>query len=244
MVDFLSRAWHLTDDKTIAHFNSNFPQPKPWRLCLLCKPMNLSLILALSSKQCPMLLLLHTPPVRLHIGSSGVHSALLTTSTPFSKLSLTESPTCRSSLPDKEMVEFLPVADSLRLKQFLTPSFPLHRNSHGWGLRTPRKRHMMWLIIVFNLNCDNLKRTTLRPCFSSRSPSHWSFMLSSLSTGPIQHRNEKRWPIWCVLPFPFAFAPESILGQRQMIRPLLLTMSPCSSEWGAFITSIPPNLNC
>ena len=50
MTDLLYRAWHLTDDQIVAHFNSNFPQPKPWKLCLLRKPMNLSLILALSKK--------------------------------------------------------------------------------------------------------------------------------------------------------------------------------------------------
>ena len=50
VADFLSRAWHLTDVQIVAHFNSHFPKPVPWQICNLRKPINSSLILALSKK--------------------------------------------------------------------------------------------------------------------------------------------------------------------------------------------------
>ena len=50
MADFLSRAWNLADVQIVAHFNSHFPQPVPWKICHLRKPINSSLILALSKK--------------------------------------------------------------------------------------------------------------------------------------------------------------------------------------------------
>ena len=53
MADFLSRAWHPIEVQIVAHFNSHFPQPEPWKICHLRRPVNLSLILALSKKQCP-----------------------------------------------------------------------------------------------------------------------------------------------------------------------------------------------
>ena len=54
MAGFLSRVWHSTDVQIVTHFNSHFPQPEPWKICHLRKPMNSSLILGLSKKQCQM----------------------------------------------------------------------------------------------------------------------------------------------------------------------------------------------
>ena len=127
MADCLSRAWHLTVVQIVAHFNTHFPQPVPWQLCSLRKPMNSSLILALLKKQCAMQLLWTMPPERLPIGRSGVPFAKVTTSIPSSEISQIPSPTCKSLLPDTETVEFPQVANPSGLKQFLTPSFPWDR---------------------------------------------------------------------------------------------------------------------
>ena len=141
MPDFLSRAWHFTDVQIVAHSNSYFPQPVPWQICNRLKPMNLSLILALSKKQCgAMEVLLPTPPERLPIGRSGVTSVLVTKLTPSSKISQISSHTCKSLQPDTETVDISQVVDPSGLKQFLTPSFPSHRNSRRWGPTTPGKR--------------------------------------------------------------------------------------------------------
>ena len=123
MVDFLLRAWHLTEVQIVAHFNSHFLQPVPWQICNLCKQMNSSLILALSKKRCVMQSLLPTPPGRLPIELSGVPFAMVTTSIPSFGISKILSPTCKSLRPDTETVEFPQVVDPLGLKQFLTPSF-------------------------------------------------------------------------------------------------------------------------
>ena len=134
VADFLSQAWILTDGQIVSHFDSKFPHPKPWTLCSLCKPMNLSLILVLLKKRCAMPSLLHTRPPRILIGTSGVHSALLTTSMcSSSATSLTVFHTCKSLPFDMGTAKFLQAADSCRLQRFLMPFFMLHRNLRGWG---------------------------------------------------------------------------------------------------------------
>ena len=77
---------------------------------------------------------------RLPIGRSDVTSALVTTLTPSSEISQIPPHTYKSLRPDTETVDFLQVVDPSGLKQFLTPSFPLHRNSRGWGPTVPGKR--------------------------------------------------------------------------------------------------------
>ena len=128
VVLFLSRRGEAFLVQIVAHFNSPFPQPVPWQICNLRKPMNSSLILALSKKQCAMQLLLPTPHERLLIGRSGVTSALVTKLIPSSEISQIPFPTCKSLRPDTETVDFPQVVDPSGLKWFLTPFFLLHRN--------------------------------------------------------------------------------------------------------------------
>ena len=35
MADDCSRLWHLSDEELVRHFNVQYPQPRPWRLCHL-----------------------------------------------------------------------------------------------------------------------------------------------------------------------------------------------------------------
>ena len=141
MADFLLRAWHLTDVQIVAHFNSFFPQPVPWQICPLHKPMNSSLILALLKKRCATQLLLPTPQERLPMGQSSVISALVTKLTPSSEISPIPSHTCKSLQQDTETADFPQVVDPSGLKRCLMPSFLLHRNSHRWGPRTLGRQH-------------------------------------------------------------------------------------------------------
>ena len=85
-----------------------------------------------------MQLLLPTSPKRLPIGHSGVTSLLVTTLTPSSEISQIPCHTCKSLQPDTETADFPQVVDLSGLKQFLMPSFPLHRFTR-MGTKDPRK---------------------------------------------------------------------------------------------------------
>ena len=138
----------------------------------------------LSKKRCAMRLLEPTPPERLPIGRSGVLSALTTTSTLSSEISLIPSLTCKSLRRVTETEEYHQVENPSDLKGFLPPSFPCHRNPRGRGPRIPEKRRAERLIIVLNHSCGRLKRTTLHPSVPSPCRSPWLFRICSLPTEP------------------------------------------------------------
>ena len=71
---------------------------------------------------------LATPPERMPIGISGMDSAMLTASISSSATLLTASLIYKSLLNNTETDKLHPVVDVFGLKQFLTPSFPSHRN--------------------------------------------------------------------------------------------------------------------
>jgi hypothetical protein len=50
MSDDCSRSWNLSDSHMLHHFNSSFPQTRPWRLCPFSRRMHSALILALLMK--------------------------------------------------------------------------------------------------------------------------------------------------------------------------------------------------
>ena len=95
--------------------------------------MNLSLILALSRRQCAILSLFLTPPEIIPIEPSRMNFAMLPASIPSSKTPLVQSPTCKFLPKDTKIDRLPPVVNAFRLKRFLKPSFPSHRNVRGWG---------------------------------------------------------------------------------------------------------------
>ena len=80
MADFLSRRWGLTDAEILSHFNSNFPQKRPWRLCRVRTEIHSALTLALSRRWCEPELILHTPEKRISIETFGWNTAQLSKS--------------------------------------------------------------------------------------------------------------------------------------------------------------------
>jgi hypothetical protein len=72
MSDVCSRAWHHTDAQLLAHFNAQFPQPVPWKLCHLRQHMSSALTAALFKKRSDPALL---PAARPHLTDKfSVHS--------------------------------------------------------------------------------------------------------------------------------------------------------------------------
>jgi hypothetical protein len=82
MSDDCSRLWALTDNQLLDHFNSSFPQSRPWRLCQLRRQTRFSLISALlmtaSKPESP----LNEPKQWKTIGCDGMRSAWSLVSTP------------------------------------------------------------------------------------------------------------------------------------------------------------------
>ena len=54
MADDCSRLWNLSDDELLAHFNTVYPQKKPWRLCQLPAEMASAIEAALLCKRRPL----------------------------------------------------------------------------------------------------------------------------------------------------------------------------------------------
>ena len=122
LADLLSRAWTLTDTALVAHFNTSYPQDKPWRLCRLHTPMNFGLISALSKRRCDPASLMHTPKGRIPTGLTGMNSAYLSNLTPSSTTPLIRSPTsCRSLRLDTTMGDSPPAVNASDLTQYRTP---------------------------------------------------------------------------------------------------------------------------
>jgi len=133
MADLCSRAWHLSDQELLTHFDASFPQEKPWRLCHLRKSMNLALTSALFRKRSDPASLLNVPAPWITIGTDGMSSVCNTTSTHSSDNTLTQSPSCRSSGKDIAM-EGLPQRGSpFTLGRWRTPYRLLARSMPAWG---------------------------------------------------------------------------------------------------------------
>jgi len=137
MADDCSRLWHLSDSQLLAHFNSTYPQTKPWQICHLSPQLSSGLILALQRTPCDLRSIRITPSARMPIGSSGsnfVPSATWTRSWPIFRIL---SPTSKSSPSDIAMAQLPPAAKSSQLSTFVTSSARLVRRSPFWGPRTP-----------------------------------------------------------------------------------------------------------
>lgn len=133
MADTLSRCWDLTDSQMLAHFNSHFPQDKPWRVCHLSKRMLSQLISALSRQRCDYASHKDTLHGRIAIGKSGMTSACRTAWTHSCTESRTPCPSSKSSGSDTVMVDLPPAVNPWQLIQYRTPSVRSGRRLHGWG---------------------------------------------------------------------------------------------------------------
>jgi len=133
MADVCSRAWHLTDNQLLTHFNSSFPQTKPWRVCRLRRPMNFALIGALCRKRSDPASLLNAPTNLMHIGSSGMTSVCKGALTRSSVTSKTSYLSYKSSGNNTGTDGLHPAAGPWDLAQWRTPSEQWARSTPGWG---------------------------------------------------------------------------------------------------------------
>jgi hypothetical protein len=92
MDDDCSRLFNLTDCQLLSHFNSSFPQTRPWQMFPPREEMLSSLTSALSKKRHALGSLLNAPKQRMRIGCSGKSSLWKATSTLSCALAPTQSP--------------------------------------------------------------------------------------------------------------------------------------------------------
>ena len=136
MADICSRAWHLSNDQLLSHFDKKFPQNEPWQLCSLRDPMYSALTSALFKKRSDPALLKNTPTKKMPIGDCGILSVCKKTSIPSSKPLMILSQFSKSSASDIVTAGSLPAAGPSDLAQYLTPFVPSARCTPGWGPKT------------------------------------------------------------------------------------------------------------
>ena len=132
MADFLSRRWDLSDTAILSHFNSHFPQARPWVLCPLHPNMNSAVTSALSKQQSAPASLPAVPPWLTPTTAFGSPSVNNLSWTPTSPLHPIQSRGSRSSLAAFATVGFRPAVDLSDLAQWRTRSNLLRRRSPSW----------------------------------------------------------------------------------------------------------------
>ncbi len=136
MADDASRLWHLSDTDLLLHFNSVYPQPKPWRLLTLRPAMNSVLTTSLQCKRSEPELFLHAPdPVTLP-GFCGPVTVPTSPLTPCSPMWPIPSPSSKSLPPVTAMEPLHPVVKLSALVPWKQPSGRLARRWPAWGPRT------------------------------------------------------------------------------------------------------------
>jgi hypothetical protein len=133
MADDASRLWHLSDTALLTHFNSVYPQDKPWTLCHLTPEMHSALTMALLCKRSLPGLFLPDPNLVQPPGFYGPITVPPTTLTPSSPMWLTPFPSSKC-LPNVTALAPLPPIKVLSdLVPWKRPSAPLARRWPAWG---------------------------------------------------------------------------------------------------------------
>ena len=159
MADMCSRAWHLSDEQLLTHFNLSFPQNKPWRLCHLHNNMRYALTLALFRKRSEPALHLKEPQHTTIIGPAGSNSASNSTLIHTSATSATPSRCYKSSPNDAGMAASPPVKLPSNLEQLRTPYGRWARLSPFWG---PKTLARMPMVTSTSASPDNFELTRRR----------------------------------------------------------------------------------
>jgi hypothetical protein len=136
MADYCSRLFNLTTSQLLSHFNSSFPQTRPWQMFPPQEEMLSALTSALSKKRHALGSLLNAPKQWMRIGCSGKSSLWKATSTLSCALAPTQSPSSRYSPNVTVMAVSPPKAIPSDLEQWRTPSVWWARRSPTWGPRT------------------------------------------------------------------------------------------------------------
>jgi hypothetical protein len=127
-----------SDAQLLAHFEENYPQSQPWQLRTLRLPtMHSALISGLLRTHVAPQLVLNAPTPMITPASSNSPCAPAITSTPFWRLSQTQSHTYKSLHNDIAKKAALPkMVSPSDLDQWRTPFIPLARRWPAWGPKT------------------------------------------------------------------------------------------------------------
>ena len=134
MADDASRLWHLTESQLLTHFDSRFPQNKPWQMQTLAFATNTSLIGALSRKRANLASLLNDNPLPPLRGPSGRPSVQAWASAPTAPPpTLTLSLYCNSLPSATKQVASPPDASLFDLALWKRPYKQWVRRTPDWG---------------------------------------------------------------------------------------------------------------
>jgi hypothetical protein len=129
MADDASRRWDLDDSQFLAHFNTMYPQARPWKLCKLRPTMVLSTTSALSMQRCdPAFLMAEAsrPPPTGKNGKVFVNNLDWTPTLPKHPI---QSRGCKYSLLEYETAGFPPPVNPFELERWRRPSHSLRRRT-------------------------------------------------------------------------------------------------------------------
>lgn len=141
MADDASRLWNLTDSQLLAHFDSHYPQPVPWRLSPLRPAMTFAVTSALQKQRPPPESFLVGRPLPVPIGLSGLLSVPPLVNPRCSRESLTSPGSSKSSHTVSAPGSWPVAASQSALERWRTTSVPLARASPAWGPRTRVSNH-------------------------------------------------------------------------------------------------------
>jgi hypothetical protein len=133
MADDASRLQHLSNTEFLQHFDSHYPQQKPWRLWTPPREIVSSIIGGLLNEPLQKELWLRDPKPPISIGSSGPSSAEIWPSTPYSPKLKIPLRSFKSSSTDTESANWPPVVSASDLAQWKMPYGVLRKRSRVWG---------------------------------------------------------------------------------------------------------------
>ena len=132
MADDCLRRWDLSDDALLSHFNTHYPQERPWHLCHLRQDWLSSLICALQKQRPDPEQAKGTLPMPILPGVSGGNSAVCSTTIPTFRASLTPLSSSKSSLPGSGMAPS-PATSPFMLERWLPAFATWARRFPSWG---------------------------------------------------------------------------------------------------------------
>jgi len=135
MADDASRLFHLSNRAFLSHFTQHYPQPLPWKLCLLRPAMNSALISALRTTRVDPQSFLNEPTPATTRGLSGKTFVWSWPSTRSSNTLPTPSTTSWYSPSVTAMAASQKMATPFELEQWRMPYAPSVRRWPGWGPR-------------------------------------------------------------------------------------------------------------
>ena len=121
LADKASRLFHLTDAQFLAHFNNMFPQKLPWRLYTPTSRLQHAVVCALHNKPYDSACVQAPTEPPLTIGPVGALSVSAWPSTPYLRISKTQSPSLQSSQSCTATAPLLPEAGKSMVVRWKVP---------------------------------------------------------------------------------------------------------------------------